>query len=69
MREKAKIAQVFPCPLPHFFLPLPSFPSPHTLATDNHELGMDCLWRLQEWPALKDTLQNKAQVGRGVEIV
>ena len=23
---------------------------------------MDCLWRLQEWTALKDTLLTKAQV-------
>ena len=27
---------------------------------------MDCLWRMQEWSALKDTLLNKAQVEENV---
>ncbi|KAG1663525.1 hypothetical protein FOA52_003153, partial [Chlamydomonas sp. UWO 241] len=35
-------------------------------ATENHEIGVDCLWRLSDWPTLKDTLHNKAQVEEGV---
>lgn len=38
----------------------------YSRATENHELAVDCLWRLSDWPGLKDTLMNKAQVEEGV---
>lgn len=38
----------------------------YSRATENHELAVDCLWRLSDWPGLKDTLVNKAQVEEGV---
>ncbi|GAX77356.1 hypothetical protein CEUSTIGMA_g4802.t1 [Chlamydomonas eustigma] len=36
-------------------------------ATDNHELGIDCMWRMSDWTALKDTLLTKAQVEEGMQ--
>eukprot|EP00955_Chlamydomonas_euryale_P114622 366292-Chlamydomonas_euryale.AAC.1 len=36
--------------------------SEYARMTDNHEIAVDCLWRLSDWQSLKDTLNNKAQV-------
>jgi len=37
--------------------------------THNHELSLDCLWRLQDWGALKTTLTNKVVQVRGAGAV